>query len=757
MQICSAIGIQFFKCGGETMSQSATIDNTAASSSGSGNNTNSVTTANNVAPAISAAGGAALFPPTIILGGQAITNTNANTNNTGAAAASTTDEKKSSSRLEGLTVSPMDGTLICSPLSAIVNAVTEGLYDELKARSETLQSLSFAQRHFELSQCMAQHLKRVAHITALTEYTTSPNNHWETILESVQQTLRHVRVSWGAADEAQDALFFHHADLWKARSHCHDLYGALQTFLNGQWTDLSKDLHLQQPYPTTNNNNNNNNKKKNPSQECLAKVQSLVRTKLVHELSYKDDDTSIIWKRKATSWEKIQLEQDQIVVKCVFGPKFQKKHAMEVRLTVLSSVWTLLELHIQVQAKTGESHQSCHVQNTQMFTLHKLCTKALQLKPSQQSSSLETLFQLCHDFLQSWQFQLLYSQAYSLSKSKTNTLPTLTVIQHIAKTNDNNQDDSDDDNDKYLNELILYFWSPMEERFASLWKPSIGPLDSTLSSSHINKKTSNKNDDEDGMMDASRYCLHLVGIPNKGIQVYLTGAAYYSLTEYYSKDDVTNVLQHIQNSQQVSISHAILAATVICAKQKCQALVQYYNSSKHNNIPWMKVSADGGTIVVSYQPQNSIKKTVLFRVEVDSKTGNFIVTFPKSYTILYSLLPTNNTAAATTTKTANKQQQQQQQQQQHQRGLTKRFIKEAVHGLVRSMEVLSKRVGVGVSNTTSKNKDDVEVMLLRERAMDSASVDVQKSLMICSAIAYTYGIGAIALSIASSVQVQPDM
>ena len=731
------------------MSQSATIDNTTASSSGTGNTTTAVTTSN-VAPTITTAGGAALFPPTIILGGQA--NTSTATGTTATSTRNDKSEKKSSSRLEGLTVSPMDGTLICSPLSAIVNAVTEGLYDELKARSETLQSLSFAQRHFELSQCMAQHLKRVAHVTALTEYTTSPNNHWEAILESVQQTLRHVRVSWGAADEAQDALFFHHADLWKARSHCHDLYGALQTFLNGQWTDLSHDLHLQQPPLQPSTNSKNNNKKKNPSQECLAKVQSLVRTKLVHELSYKDDDTSVIWKRKKTSWDKIQLEQDQIVVKCVFGPKFQKKHAMEVRLTVLSSVWTLLELHIQVQAKTGESHQSCHVQNTQMYTLHKLCTKALQHKPSQQSSSLETLFQLCHDFLQSWQFQLLYSQAYSLSKSKTNTLPTLTVIQHIAKTN-SKQDDSDDENEKYLNEIILYFWSPMEERFASLWKPSIGPLDSTLTSSHVTKTANNKNDDEDGMMDASRYCLHLVGVPNKGIQVYLTGAAYYSSTDYYSKDDVTNVLQHIQNSQQISISHAILAATVICAKQKCQALVQYYNSSKHNNIPWMSVSADGGTIVVSYQQKNSTKTTVLFRVEVDSKTGNFIVTFPKSYTILYSLLPTNNTATSTT-KTANKKKQKQQQQQ---KGLTKRFIKDAVDGLVRSMEVLSKRVGVGVNPTTSKNKDEVEVMLLRERAMDSASVDVQKSLMICSAIAYTYGIGAISLAIASSVQVLPDM
>ena len=731
------------------MSQSATIDNTTASSSGTGNTTTAVTTSN-VAPTITTAGGAALFPPTIILGGQA--NTSTATGTTATSTRNDKSEKKSSSRLEGLTVSPMDGTLICSPLSAIVNAVTEGLYDELKARSETLQSLSFAQRHFELSQCMAQHLKRVAHVTALTEYTTSPNNHWEAILESVQQTLRHVRVSWGAADEAQDALFFHHADLWKARSHCHDLYGALQTFLNGQWTDLSHDLHLQQPPLQPSTNSKNNNKKKNPSQECLAKVQSLVRTKLVHELSYKDDDTSVIWKRKKTSWDKIQLEQDQIVVKCVFGPKFQKKHAMEVRLTVLSSVWTLLELHIQVQAKTGESHQSCHVQNTQMYTLHKLCTKALQHKPSQQSSSLETLFQLCHDFLQSWQFQLLYSQAYSLSKSKTNTLPTLTVIQHIAKTN-SKQDDSDDENEKYLNEIILYFWSPMEERFASLWKPSIGPLDSTLTSSHVTKTANNKNDDEDGMMDASRYCLHLVGVPNKGIQVYLTGAAYYSSTDYYSKDDVTNVLQHIQNSQQISISHAILAATVICAKQKCQALVQYYNSSKHNNIPWMSVSADGGNIVVSYQQQNSTKTTVLFRVEVDSKTGNFIVTFPKSYTILYSLLPTNNTATSTT-KTANKKKQKQQQQQ---KGLTKRFIKDAVDGLVRSMEVLSKRVGVGVNPTTSKNKDEVEVMLLRERAMDSASVDVQKSLMICSAIAYTYGIGAISLAIASSVQVLPDM
>jgi hypothetical protein len=44
---------------------------------------------------------------------------------------------------------------------------------------------------------------------------------------SSSDALRLAGVGTSSLDEAQDAMYFHHDGLWKARAHCHDILGAL--------------------------------------------------------------------------------------------------------------------------------------------------------------------------------------------------------------------------------------------------------------------------------------------------------------------------------------------------------------------------------------------------------------------------------------------------------------------------------------------------------------------------------------------------
>ena len=127
-----------------------------------------------------------------------------------------------------------------------------------------MSNLSFAQRRHELTRRIVQHTKSISHVYALTasclpkshsailqtkalqKSSTSPlssplrgagggaarilNDPPPRLGATVQvssDALQYVKSEWVSQDEAQDALYFHHDGLWKARAHCHDVLGAL--------------------------------------------------------------------------------------------------------------------------------------------------------------------------------------------------------------------------------------------------------------------------------------------------------------------------------------------------------------------------------------------------------------------------------------------------------------------------------------------------------------------------------------------------
>lgn len=137
----------------------------------------------------------------------------------------------------------------------------------LETRKMRMANLSFAQRRHELTRRIVQHSKSLAHVYALTaaslpkshsavmqqkasrtsatahsSHPTTPTTAATTMsnvkihdpslrlgamVEASSDALQFVKSRWVSQDEAQDALYFHHDSLWKARAHCHDVLGAL--------------------------------------------------------------------------------------------------------------------------------------------------------------------------------------------------------------------------------------------------------------------------------------------------------------------------------------------------------------------------------------------------------------------------------------------------------------------------------------------------------------------------------------------------
>ena len=124
----------------------------------------------------------------------------------------------------------------------------------LETRKQRMANLSFAQRRHELTRRVVQHTKSIAHAYALSA-ASLPKSHSSILRQKAQlrtqsahgaqrahddppprlgataqvssDALQFVKSGWVSQDEAQDALYFHHDGLWKARAHCHDVLGAL--------------------------------------------------------------------------------------------------------------------------------------------------------------------------------------------------------------------------------------------------------------------------------------------------------------------------------------------------------------------------------------------------------------------------------------------------------------------------------------------------------------------------------------------------
>jgi hypothetical protein len=82
-----------------------------------------------------------------------------------------------------------------------------------------------------------------------------------------------------------------------------------------------------------------------------------------------------------------------------------------------------------------------------------------------------------------------------------------------------------------------------------------------------------------------------------------------------------------------------------------------------------------------------------------------------------------------------------------------RAVRDAFDALIRSVNVLGQRTGVGGS---WKDNDDMSASL-RQRAIHIACKDVKVSLVTCCGMAAIYGLSALALGVATGVAANPDM
>jgi hypothetical protein len=135
----------------------------------------------------------------------------------------------------------------------------------VQTKKERMSKLSFAERRNELGWRLASNAKSIQHVAALcaaaaygvsTSTSTTMKDNNGVTLSSVpssllahgtavsSRALQHTRTAWVQADEAQDALYFFHAQLFPSRAAPHDIYGSTDLICSGRWYDLPRDLLL---------------------------------------------------------------------------------------------------------------------------------------------------------------------------------------------------------------------------------------------------------------------------------------------------------------------------------------------------------------------------------------------------------------------------------------------------------------------------------------------------------------------------------
>lgn len=296
---------------------------------------------------------------------------------------------------------------------------------------ERLSNLSFAQRRHELAWRLASHSRAVTHVAALTAAAATTELGTATAVST--KALVHARAAWASADEAQDALYFFHANLFPARKPPHDVWGALDTCLLRSWPDLPSDLKLTvDRYETS-------AERSWPAQEVSDRWQMAVRSKLLlgevgwmrgaHHHRRPDDrqqdhhhhhqqqrhrqqvpteppPPSVPWKISVRGGVvRLTHGRAKTTVDASTGTT-KTLYPLEAILTVLTPTtttatagsagmgphrtgdgsppsaldaaeWTLFSVEVHAQAKTGQSNHQLDTTNGQRFNMHRLCALAM--------------------------------------------------------------------------------------------------------------------------------------------------------------------------------------------------------------------------------------------------------------------------------------------------------------------------------------------------------------------------------------------
>mmetsp|Transcript_19587 Transcript_19587/g.35557 ORF Transcript_19587/g.35557 Transcript_19587/m.35557 type:complete len:847 (-) Transcript_19587:44-2584(-) len=680
-----------------------------------------------------------------------------------------------------LSLNPEDGSLMTAPLSTVLLTATDGLYSDLYkmahgeidvahakedtvmasenhttglTRKEKMANLSFAQRRHQLAWRLAQHSKALSHVAGLTAASaSSPDFALATKVST--KALQHARTAWVQADEAQDALYFFHAQLFPARQAPHDVYGALDVLQRGEWRDLVTDMKLKtDPYQG--------------SQEYLWTSQQVAeqwhlavqRKLLTGEVGYIKQQTATtrLWNisLKGGIVTLTQGTPKQI------GNDGTPKYPIEAHVTVLSTAehaeWTLLSIQVEARPKTGESSHQLDPTNRQRFDLHRLCVQAMKreearAKRKQESGDatdaiaqpLNALFQVAHTFHLSWQLEVLSAQAQALKRGVWATTDSTLHVNPVTFL----------DNGPIVGTVCIAFWS-VDDRYGP---PRIGDLTDTNSANNDDNAKSPPSQKDDTAV-TNKFVLSIRAESDSGMHVSISGG--YAIMETAKSDaivekTVKKLLAGASDPFALSASDVLLAATTLCGERKCHAVVQALQYSEPSILPkWMRVSVERGGIAVAARVSFGTQTTespfvVLFRLECDARTGSFVFTFSRSATLLRMLScnhPSASDAMALRMAKAS---------QHRQKGMaataTGRFVKDSFDGLTRSMNMLGQRTGVGGEWVNANDAATV----LRQRSIRVACADVKASLATCCGVASVYGLSALSLGVATGVTATADM
>eukprot|EP00978_Attheya_sp_CCMP212_P036342 scaffold163955_cov44-Attheya_sp.AAC.1 len=700
-------------------------------------------------------------------------------------------------RLE-LSLRSEDGSLVTASLASVLNATTQALYADLHAmangelsiasaslptdqqqqqqqqqqqgdssmtaastptsssaqppqyKQQSMASLSFAQRRHELSVRMAHHSKSVAHVAALVRsYTTVEDGLLPACGMVSSEALQHARAALREADEAQDALYFHHAELWKARRHAHDVFGAMEVTLRGTFDDIPKDICLHQ---TTTTGATTAHKS-----QTVDRLQSCIRRKLLlgevgfgimtHKNNH-DSSTHTHTNNVVLPW-KVSLEKGGGVVRLTHGAPIRgSKYPMEARVTVLSeskeAEWTLLSVEVMVAPMTGERSHQLELTNRQRFDLHRIAARCMAveeasirhqqqqqqqqqipqeqtkekdtLSPAKEGSAathtetasngngvvvkgvealsdgtkededanrknvlvarpLDSLFEVAHTFSLSLQLELLSAQADALRKGSWSTSSggrgggggggedggiVVTPVHFYPPTHKVGAT---------LAVMAIHFWA-VDDRYGP---PTMGDLLTTTSTTAVDSSASVASTKSGGTRllnqrlghlpqtpehnarAARRLCLSIRAVVRTGIIVSISGGdgiasalSGSSKSSHHLRRNYEKMLNHASNPFELSSSNALLAATVMCAERRCDAVVHALHHeteaesstlgtsvgrpARTRSLPdWMRLSVECGTVSVAAQiishgeeandVTNEEPVVILFRLACDSRTG----------------------------------------------------------------------------------------------------------------------------------------
>ena len=448
---------------------------------------------------------------------------------------------------------------------------------------------------------------------------------------------------------------------------------------------------------------------------------------------------------------------------------------------------------------------------------------------------LNCLFNVAHAYATSLQLEMLSSQADALRRGAWSNHMFSDDIRGGRNGNKSYIGDSGItvspihyfENEKHLNScnwpsqsiptsaMAIHFWS-CDDRHGT---PKVGDLQ-MKKKGHLNDDNFDPNQKHIGGQCIDDYlipsdkrgkkCLSICfrSVPKQGIIVSLSGGLNVMNTllkqdsnnNLNSKDaantshirrNANKLLSSILDPFQLSSSHALLHATVICAHLRCESVVNALLSSKlkpktlnldssinDDAIPvkglpsWIHLSVDCGTISVSiqisYDEKNSERRNVrppfeAFRVACDSRTGNFVTLFPPEAKLLRSIVCNDQSVSeiqqyrstqiiSTSQSSLSSSSKLKSTAIQSNKELTGRIVRSLYASLARSLNILGERVGVGGEWNNGDNGDK-----LRKRAIENDCLDVQESLISCCGVAAIFGTASRALAIITGTDAMVDL